>query len=743
MMDAKTFLKDLTDSVSQAFERNRRLLSFDQFVEAFHEHPERHGRSAVQYMRDCFLHYGYSEQEEVWGKSTHFHLFDAPFEEGSEPMVGHQASQVRVFRLLENFVRSGRIDKLILLHGPNGSAKSTFVKTIMRALEHYSQQDEGALYCFNWVFPSERITQQQAIGFSSTAQEVDPSSLSTFAFLGEDQIDAKLSGSMRDHPLLLIPLQHRQALLDRCAESDDIAWGDYLYKGELSHTNRMIFDALLMSYKGDLASVFKHIQVERFYISRRYRRGAVTIEPQMRADAGVRQLTVDRSLNALPPSLQNITLFDAVGDLVDANRGVIEYDDLFKRHPDLNKYLLSASERAAVSLDDRNLFLDLVLLATGNEMYLDAFKQSPEYASFKGRIELVRLPYLLNYEDEQRIYDQHLSSVDVGKPIAPHTTYVAALWAVLTRLKRPGTDTFAANVRDMIGALTPIEKADLYARGEVPDRLGAERARELKLQIQALFDDGAQTTSYEGRFGASPREMKMILLNASQHDKFKTLSPLAVFEELQQLVKDKSVFPFLQLKPDGPYFQPETFISTVRERYLDVLDVEVRMAMGLVDESQYNQLFARYIDHVSQSIKGEKVKNDITGQYEDPDTQFMEQTEALLGVEEDHEAFRQGLISSIAAYSIDNPGAGVDYQKIFGHHFESLKESFFDDRVQTIEKIQTHILRVLADDVEGLTTQERQTAQQAIDTLQRDYGYPAESIREVVAFLVANRYNES
>lgn len=740
MSPSSAWLSSVVDEVRESFELNRRILSFGQFIELVREHPTRHARSAVQYLRDCILYYGSAEREEVWGSATHYKLFDVEFDGSRERMIGQHNAQAHVLRLLENFVRTGKVDKLILLHGPNGSAKSTFVKTLMRGLEHYSTKDDGALYRFNWIFPAERVANKGSIGFGSGGKGVELDKLDSFAFLEESQIDAKLKGSLHDHPLQLLPLGPRQRLLDELVKGDDFVISEYLYRGDLSHTNRVIFDALLTSYKGDLGAVLKHIQIERFYVSRRYRRGAVTVEPQMRVDAGIRQLTADRSLGSLPPSLQNLTLFDAVGDLVDANRGLIEYDDLFKRHPDLNKYLLSASERAAVSLDDRNLFLDLVMVATGNEMYLDAFKQTPEYASFKGRIELVRLPYLLDYRKEQLIYEAQLKTSNFGKPVSPHTTFVTALWAVLTRLKRPSPDEFAPSLREVIGALTPLQKADLYAQGWVPEELAPERARELRHAIPELMAEGAGTSHYEGRYGASPREMKMILLNASQNSKYPCLSPLAILDELRELVKDKSVFPFLQIKPDGDYFQHEDFIGIVRARYLDVLDREIQAALGLIDEKQHVELFARYIDHISQSIKKEKVLNRITGQYEEPDEKFLRETERLMGVQEDPRVFRPGLISSIAAFSIENPGAPMDFPRIFPNLFQALRRTFYDERVKTVRKMLEHVLILIDEETANLSAQERQQAQEAIDRLTQQYHYSVQGAREAVAFLLSTRY---
>lgn len=769
MNDSEQILNGVAAQVRADFEGNRRIMSFGQFMELFTEYPQRYARNSVQYLRDCFLYFGQSTKTMGWGEALHFELFDAPFEQGRQRLVGQNRVQERVFRLLDNFVREGRINKLILLHGPNGSAKSTFVDSIMRALEYYSTSEEGALYRFNWVFPNEKAGKGSAIGFGGyRASSREGSDLDTFAFIDDEDIDAKIASDLKDHPLLLIPQAQRERILRESIaqfiipseESDSdgarqrfedgengarqapFTISDYILRGDLSHTNRQIFDALLTAYRGDFQKVLRHVQVERFFISRRYRTGAVTVEPQMRVDAGLRQLTVDRSLAALPASLQNQTIFEPFGDLVDANRGIIEYDDLFKRHPDFNKYLLATSERASVSLDNQILYLDEVLIATANEDYLDAYKQTADYASFKGRVELVRVPYLLDYVVEEQVYTEQIKSINFIKRVAPHTAYVAALWAVLTRLKRPQANEYEAPVRDVVAQLSPLEKADLYARGRVPNYIGPEMARELKAIIPRLMEEGEEAAQYEGRYGASPREMKMILLNASQNDSYPTLSPLAVFEELEELVKDTSVYHFLQMKPDGAFHRHSDFIDIVRERYLDIIDLEVRNAMGLVEEDQYEDLFARYMDHVSQSLKGEKVYNRITGSYTDPDQEFMAEIEETINIDEEPEDFRRSLISSIAAYTIDHPGESVNYRRIFPEIFEALQEAFFSERQKQVRRIKENLITYFEGDLQSLSSSELTTVKITLKNLKEHYGYCDDSAREAVAFLLSNRYRE-
>ncbi len=43
--------------------------------------------------------------------------------------------------------------RVILLHGPVGSSKSTIVRLLKNGLEDYSRTPEGALYTYRWELP--------------------------------------------------------------------------------------------------------------------------------------------------------------------------------------------------------------------------------------------------------------------------------------------------------------------------------------------------------------------------------------------------------------------------------------------------------------------------------------------------------------------------------------------------------------------------------------------------------------
>lgn len=742
-MDPRKFLKSVGQEVTGDYARNRSLLSFEEYLDLFAQQPLHQARNAAQYLRDAVDHFGAEQVPHPRGTIRRFKIFDVLAGEREGRVAGQEEVQNAIYRILGNFTRAGRINKLMLLHGPNGSAKSSLVEALKRGMEQYSHTPEGALYTFNWIFPTEKLV-KGSIGFGDRASG-ERGTLASFAHLEPENVEVKIGNPLREHPLFLVPRPERRQLIEEALRGVtgkvDFIVSSYLLDGELSHKSRKIYDALLASYEGDWLKVLRHVQVERFYVSRRYQVATFSVEPQMSVDAGYHQITADRTQGQQPPALQSVALFDPHGALVSANRGLIEYSDLLKRPLEAFKYLLGASETGEVPLDTFTLQLDEVLIASSNEKHLSAFKEIPDFASFKGRIELVRVPYLRRWRVEQEVYDAQVNDRTVGRHVAPHATRVAAQWAVLTRLKKPIADRYPAEARPLVERLSPIEKLRLYQDGTPPERLSMQQARELKRHVQQLYEESDAYPNYEGRSGASAREIKTALFNAAQSTEHESLHPLAVFKELHALCRDKSVYEFLQQEVVDGYHDHEEFVRVVEEDYLDLVDSEVRESMGLVSEQQYRELFDRYVQLVSHWVKGEKVVNKVTGQPEKPDEGRMGEFEAyVMQKGEDPAEFRRGLISTIGAHKIDNPDAALDVTRIFPDLYKRLRDHFFEDHKKQLGRSVENILKFLSDDRANLSPKEQAQVRQTLDTMGRRFGYTDHSAKDAIVFLVRRRY---
>src|SRR6187431_245583 len=129
MGHVRTRLGEISAEIQEAYDKERRLLSFDEYLEVFQENPGRQLRDAATYLRDMLEHYGTVPSARPWGNETRYRVFEQTFlnddEAEREALVGHEEVQGELHRAIGNFTQEGRANRVVLLHGPNGSAKST------------------------------------------------------------------------------------------------------------------------------------------------------------------------------------------------------------------------------------------------------------------------------------------------------------------------------------------------------------------------------------------------------------------------------------------------------------------------------------------------------------------------------------------------------------------------------------------------------------------------------------------
>ncbi|MHC4448673.1 MAG: PrkA family serine protein kinase [Planctomycetota bacterium] len=737
--------RTLADAIQDRFNSQKRVLTFWEFLEEVKADPYRRLRSAAQYLRDMLDHFGIDEVEHFGEKLLRARLFEG-FEDDPEQrrVVGQRFATDAMYRVIRNFATGGKADKLLLMHGPNGSAKSTIADMLFKGLEAYSVCPEGALYRFSWVFPKARAESGGAtLGFGSgSAPTPDDEGLLSFAHLSPDEIASNVASDMQTNPFLLVPRSQRGRFLQEiCGGEPDFPHA-HMLTADMGTKSRDIYEALLTAHHGDWKQVMRFIRVERFPISRRYRVSAVTIEPQQaNIDAESRQVTADFNLANLPPALQNLRLYEVAGDLVDANRGLLEYSDFLKRPLELNKYLLTTTERSTVRLPGALAYLDLVMVGSANEKHLDAFKNDTNFTSFKGRIELVTVPYMLQYQDEAEIYRDEIEQIGRRLTIAPHAARCAALWAVLTRLWRPDPAHYDEQLKPCIQLLTPLAKALLY-QGRDPgelEQINGDQVKLLRDALPAIASEWRDGPVYEGRFGASPREMKTILMDASYRSQSGCFTPMLVFTELRNLVRDKSLYDFLKLEPKGSYNDPARFVDDVERAHIRLARRELHDSMALVDEEQYDRRFEEYFAHAIAWTRGTKVKDPTTGASRDADAKVLASVEDLVETGPDLELFRRELIAKIGAYSVNRPGEKLNYRTLFPDILRALKESFFDSRKGAIVEIEAVFQTIDTPEWDRLEEEQRQQVERTLVNLEERYGYTRDCAIEVMGYVLRNK----
>lgn len=738
----RDLLEAMTSESKRDFKEKNYLLSFEEYLDLVAKKPEKLLRSSAQYMKDMIDSFGVTElQVGHEEKNRHFHVFERTRGRSRPPIIGQHEAHDHIYRILEQFVRQGRVDKLILLHGPNGSSKSSTAEALAQALEEYSRTDDGAIYRFNWVFPNEKLGHEglstnegsKKIGFGDLQNPRNGKG--SFAHLADDELLCKIISELKENPIFMLPPQKRTGIIKDFLKIREEELPSFLTDSDLGTKNKKIFEALLVAYHGDLEKVLRHVQVERFFFSSRYRTGIATVEPQMTIDAQDKQITMERHMQNIPPVLQNIRFFEPSGDLVDASRGFIEFADLLKRPLEAFKYLLTTVEKMSINLSSGYADLDLVMMASANEKHLDAFKASPDWPSFKGRFELVRVPYLLSSSQESRIYEEDVKTISRNRAIGPHALDLIAKWAVLTRLRPPDPEFFDFNSRNLIARVDPFEKLALYDGLEPSLHFTDAEKSQLKKLVSEIKRESQASHFYEGRFGASPREMKMLLYFASQHPGRDQVSALAIFDEIENLMRDRSVYDYLQFEPRNGYHDFREFHKFIRFSYAQSFQREFMISLNLFDENQYNKAFQNYLKHVVAFLKKENVQNEITQKLEGPSENIMEEMENILGLTGEKRDIREALVAKIASWRVDSPGEELDINKVFRPELQTIEQRIYESKRETIDKVKTAMVTFGTEDYNKLSPELLKACDATFDNLKIRFNYSQNTAWESLVFL--------
>lgn len=754
MKNAQEYLHEVSSHLEDRHKKQDVTLTFQEFLEGVKLSPRSHIRESCQYILDTFDYFGSRETTVANVKSTRYKIFDIGTEKG-DSIVGGEAVQSEIYKTISSFVKQGQYAKLILLHGPNGSSKSSTVDAIAYAMQKYSECPEGAIYRFNWIFPADKSStpsisgELSPIGFSP-GKILNGESSKSYAHLDDSRIASKIASEYKENPIFLLPLPYREEFLRKAiAEKEGISpeaveLPPHILRNSLSKRNQQIFENLLNAYHGNLERVFRHVQVERFYFSKQYRVGISTVEPQLRIDAQEKQLTMDRNISNIPSVLQTISFFEAGGELVEANRGLLEFSDLLKRPVETFKYLLFTIEKGLINLGSGSAHLDVVYIATSNEKHLDAFKQAPDFSSFKGRMELVAVPYLLRIQDEMAIYSRDIDILKKSVKVGPYALQMLATWAVMTRLKQPDTEIYDREHRSAIAKLDPLSKAKLYSGMPLDSKFRIDQKQLLKELHATILGESRGMIVYEGRFGASPREIRALLYRASQMSTKKTLSAMVIFNELRDMTRDKTIYEFLQFEPRGGYHDALGFIKVIEEEYCSIFEKELLSALAMVDETQYDNLLKLYIDHLVAQIKNERLYDSVSGTYSQPSEAIMDDVEKLLRVPNgDKLNYRKSLLSRIAAKKIENPNKEIIISEIFVDLLDSIKSHYYKERKDKIDHALKVMMSIATDDEKNFTKAEISEAKESYKNLENKFGYSFDNAQDSIKFLIVQNRNKN
>ena len=125
--------------------------TFEQYLNMVLERPAI-ARTAFQRMYDMVIEKGYSEYVDVKKQMVHYRFFDDEDNDGKDAVFGLDVPLMKLVHFFKSAAFGyGTEKRVLLLHSPVGSAKSTIARLLKKGIERYSRTEEGALYSFKWV----------------------------------------------------------------------------------------------------------------------------------------------------------------------------------------------------------------------------------------------------------------------------------------------------------------------------------------------------------------------------------------------------------------------------------------------------------------------------------------------------------------------------------------------------------------------------------------------------------------
>jgi serine protein kinase len=653
--------------------------TFEEYLELVARNP-RVTRNAFQRIYDMIMNYGSEEFIDAKKRLIRYKFFSDTNFDGEDAIFGLEIPLMRLVNFFKAAAQGyGTEKRVLLLHGPVGSSKSTIVRRLKRGLEHYSRTEDGALYTFDWY-----LGELPPDGDLSQIKETEWESC-----------------PMHEEPLHLIPHDLRDRLLNQLnqglPDSERIQ-----IVGDLCPPCRYNFRELMRRYDGDWTQVVKHIRVRRLIFSEQDRVGIGTFQPKDEKNQDSTELTGDINYRkiAIYGSDSDPRAFNFDGEFNIANRGIVEFIEMLKLDVAFLYDLLGASQEHKIkSKKFAQTDIDEVIIGHTNEPEYRRLENNEFMEALKDRTVRIDIPYITKLKDEVRIYERDFNRKRVKVHIAPHTLEVAAMWAVLTRLEEPKK----AN-------LTLMQKLKLYNGRTLPG-FTEDNIKELRKESQR-----------EGMEGISPRYIQDKISNALvNYQEEGYINPFMVMNELESGLKNHAL---VTNEDDRKRYRD--LLSVVRDEYTEIVKNEVQRAIS-ADEEAIKRLCGNYIDNIKAYTQRERVRNRFTGQFEEPDERLMRSIEEKIDIPESRkDDFRREIMNYIGALAIE--GKTFDYKTNERLH-KALELKLFEDQKDSI-KLTTLVSRVIDKD-----TQEK------IDVVKsrliRDFGYNEQSATDVLNYVAS------
>ena len=460
---------------------------------------------------------------------------------------------------------------------------------------------------------------------------------------------------------------------------------------------------LLEEYKGK----YEDFKVTESTFSQRGRRGIASVPPMDANSQDVSVLIGSEDISKLDKySEDDPRILSLNGAFNVGNRGIVELVEVFKNEIEFLHTIITATQEKRVPSPGKHdmIHFDGVILAHCNESEWNKFRAEHTNEAILDRIVKINVPYVLELDQEIKIYEKLLSRSDFDAHIAPHTIRIASMFSVMSRLAH----TQKCDI---------LTKMKIYNGEEV-----IEKGRVKKIDIKDLREE----TRNEGMKGISTRFIMKAIDSALAGSSKDFITPVSIINSLTTKVSEQII------DEEFRTYCLELIRKTVREEYLKILEDEIAKAFVTAYDEQAQSLFNSYLDNAEAHTTRQKLKDPITDETREPDERFMRAIEEQIGITG---SSRDGFRSDVTAYMFAKMRRN---ETVNFRSYEPLKEAIEAYLISSVKDMARIVTKSKSRDDE-----QQKKYSEMVQTMIDEYGYTAESAEEVLTFASNNLWRDS